>query len=102
MIKIYQDLLLKMDRSLWSMSVNKEIRIKTSMLRSDLSDLNDAYIVVYCFILYNGIITETSQVMLFLLILNLSRTKQVLPEILTMLVMVKMKLVKIKLKLLFH
>ena len=102
MIRIYQDLLLKMDRSLWSISVNKEIRIKTSMLRSDLSDLSDAYIVVYCFILYNGIITETSQVMLFLIILNLSRTKQVLPEILTMLVMVKMKLVKIKLKLLFH
>ena len=102
MIKIYQDLLLKMDRSLWSISVNKEIRIKTSMLRSDLSDLSDAYIAVYCFILYNGIITETSQVMLFLLILNLSRTKQVLPEILTMLVMVKLKLVKIKLKLLFH
>ena len=102
MIRIDQDFLLKMDRSLWSISVNKEIRIKTSMLRSDLSDLSDAYIVVYCFILYNGIITETSQVMLFLIILNLSRTKQVLPEILTMLVMVKMKLVKIKLKLLFH
>ena len=97
----------KMDRNLWSISVNKEIRIKTSMLRSDLSDLSDAYIVVYCFILYNGIITETSQVILFLLILNLLRTKQVLPEILTMLVMLKMimmqtKLVKIKLKLLFH
>ena len=97
----------KMDRNLWSISVNKEIRIKTSMLRSDLSDLSDAYIVVYCFILYNGIITETSQVILFLLILNLLRTKQVLPEILTMLVMLKTimmqtKLVKIKLKLLFH
>ena len=97
----------KMDRNLWSISVNKEIRIKTSMLRSDLSDLSDAYIVVYCFILYNGIITETSQVILFLLILNLLSTKQVLPEIRTMLVMVKMimmqtKLVKIKLKLLFH
>ena len=26
--------------------VNKEIRIKTSMLRSDLCDFNDAYIVV--------------------------------------------------------
>ena len=27
-------------------NVNKEIRIKTSMLRSDLCDFNDAYIVV--------------------------------------------------------
>ena len=27
-------------------SVNKEIRIKTSMLRSDLCDFSDAYIVV--------------------------------------------------------
>ena len=27
-------------------NVNKEIRIKTSMLRSDLRDFNDAYIVV--------------------------------------------------------
>ena len=36
-----------MDWSLWSMrknySVNKEIRIKTSMLRSDLCDFSDAY-----------------------------------------------------------
>ena len=39
-----------MDWSLcWSggnYNVNKEIRIKTSMLRSDLCDFNDAYIVV--------------------------------------------------------
>ena len=27
-------------------NINKEIRIKTSMLRSDLCDFNDAYIVV--------------------------------------------------------
>ena len=27
-------------------NVNKEIRIKTSMIRSDLCDFNDAYIVV--------------------------------------------------------
>ena len=27
-------------------SVNKEIRIKTSMLRSDLCDFSDAYVVV--------------------------------------------------------
>ena len=39
-----------MDWSLWSIrknyTPNKEIRIKTSMLRSDLCDFNDAYIVV--------------------------------------------------------
>ena len=39
-----------MDWSLWSIrkncSPNKEIRIKTSMLRSDLCDFSDAYIVV--------------------------------------------------------
>ena len=39
-----------MDWSLcWSggnYNVNKEIRIKTSMLRSDLCDFNDAYILV--------------------------------------------------------
>ena len=50
MIKIYQDLLLKMDWSLWSIiknyNVNKETRIKTPMLRSDLCDFSDAYIVV--------------------------------------------------------
>ena len=50
MIKIYQDLLLKMDWSLWSVRKkyfpNKEIRIKTSMLRSGLWDFSDVYIVV--------------------------------------------------------
>ena len=39
-----------MDWSLWSSeknySPNNEIRIKTSMLRSDLCDFNDAYIAV--------------------------------------------------------
>ena len=39
-----------MDWSLWSIKgiykVNKEIRIKTSMLRSDLCDFSDVYIVV--------------------------------------------------------
>ena len=37
-----------MDWSLWSIrkNVNKEIRIKTPMLRSDLCDFSDAYIVV--------------------------------------------------------
>ena len=51
MIKICQDLLLKngvevYDQSGENYSVNKEIRMKTSMLRSDLCDFNDAYIVV--------------------------------------------------------
>ena len=51
MIKFYQDLLLK--NGLKSMinqeknySPNKEIRIKTSMLRSDLYSFSDVYIVV--------------------------------------------------------
>ena len=34
------------DQSEGNYNVNKEIRIKTSMLRSDLFDFNDAYIVV--------------------------------------------------------
>ena len=34
------------DQSQKNYDVNKEIRIKTSMLRSDLCDFNDAYIVV--------------------------------------------------------
>ena len=34
------------DQSEKNYSVNKEIRIKTSMLRSGLCDFNDAYIVV--------------------------------------------------------
>ena len=34
------------DQSEKNYSVNKEIRIKTSMLRSDLYDFSDAYIVV--------------------------------------------------------
>ena len=46
-----------MDWSLWSIrkkyNVNKEIRIKTLMLRSDLCDFSEAYIVV------KGIITVT-------------------------------------------
>ena len=33
------------DQSKGNYNVNKEIRIKTSMLRSDLCDFNDAYIV---------------------------------------------------------
>ena len=34
------------DQSQRNYDVNKEIRIKTSMLRSDLCDFSDAYIVV--------------------------------------------------------
>ena len=34
------------DQSRGNYNVNKEIRIKTSMLRSDLCDFSDAYIVV--------------------------------------------------------
>ena len=54
-----------------------------------------------------GIIIEMNQVILFLLILNLLNIKQVLQEILIILVLVKLvmmqiKLVKMKLKLLFH
>ena len=48
MINIYQDLLLKnvLKFRKGNYNVNKKIRIKTSMLRSDLCDFNDAYIVV--------------------------------------------------------
>ena len=54
-----------------------------------------------------GIIIGMNQVILFLQILNLLNTKQALLEILIMLVMMKKgmmqaKLVKMKLKLLFH
>ena len=42
------------DQSQGNYDVNKEIRIKTSMLRSDLCDFSDAYIVV------KGIITVTN------------------------------------------
>ena len=51
MIKNYQNLLLKngfksMINQKKNYSPNKDIRIKTSMLRSDLCDFSDAYIVV--------------------------------------------------------
>ena len=51
MMKIYQNLLLKKwievyDKSEKNYTPNKEIRIKTSMLRTDLCDFSDAYIVV--------------------------------------------------------
>ena len=59
MIKIYQNFVTKRwievyDQSEKNYSVNKEIRIKTSMLRSDLCDFSDAYIVV------EGTITVTN------------------------------------------
>ena len=49
-MRIYQDLLLEKwvevhDQSEKNYSPDKEIRIKTSMLRSDLCDYSDAYIV---------------------------------------------------------
>ena len=51
MTKIYQDLLLKMDWSLLSIRKKlgcqqKNIKIKTPMLISNLCDFSDAYIVV--------------------------------------------------------
>ena len=51
MIKINQDLLLKKWIEVWDQSeksynANKEIRIKTPILRSDLCNFSDAYIVV--------------------------------------------------------
>ena len=52
MIKNYQNLLLKnglksmINQKKNNYSVNKEIRIKTPMLRSDLCDFSDAYVVV--------------------------------------------------------
>ena len=61
----------------------------------------------YSKLLLSGTITEMNQVILIPLNLNLLNTRQVLQEILTMLVLVKMvmtqtKLAKIELKLLFH
>ena len=56
MLKIYQDLLLKNGLKCIRVNynVNKEIRIKTSMLKSDLRDFNDAYIVVKGYITLEG------------------------------------------------
>ena len=137
------------DQSEGNYDINKEIRIKTSMLRSDLCDFSDAYIVVKGTIAVNApnnakkavafknnasfnnciskiikkqqvvyeIIIEMNQVILFLLILNLLNIKQVLQEILIILMkklqmmmvmkliilnMMQIKLVKMKLNLLFH
>ena len=149
--------------------LNKEIRIKTPMLRSDLCDFSDSYIVVKGYIaitvpnngernksvafknsapfinniskingvqtgnaedldvvmpMYNlleysknylkknkqnkqqavcGIITEINQVILFLPILNILNTRQVLQEVLIMVIItVQTEVVKMKLRLLYH
>ena len=50
------------DQSEGNYNVNKEIRIKTSMLRSDLCDFNDAYIVVK-----GNIIVDKKYLMLMIL-----------------------------------
>ena len=55
MIKTYQDLLLKNGFKFKIYNPNKEIRIKISMLRSDLCDFSDGYIVV------KGTITVTER-----------------------------------------
>ena len=156
------------DQSQGNYDVNKEIRIKASMLRSDLCDFSDAYIVVKgditvtnpnnakrnkavafknnapfinCISTINGVkidnaedlddvmpmynlleysenyrkttgslwnyIIDVNQVVYFLLILHLLNIRQVLQEILIMLLLVKkvimqIKLEKMKLRLLFH
>ena len=50
------------DQSQGNYDVNKEIRIKTSMLRSDLCDYSDAYIVV------NGNITVDKKHLLLIIL----------------------------------
>ena len=69
-IKIYQRLLQKKwikvyDKSQGNYNDNKEIRIKTSLLRSDLCDFSDAYIVV------KGIITVTKKHLLLIILKHL-------------------------------
>ena len=77
-------------------SLNKEIRVKTSMLRSDLCDFSDTYVVAEGTITYEGdnnankrnknlafknnapFIKEMNQVILFLLILKTLNTREVL------------------------
>ena len=53
------------DQSEGNYNVNKEIRIKTSMLRSDLCDFSDAYIVV------KGNITVTKKHLLLMILMYL-------------------------------
>ena len=54
MIKIYQALLLKNGEVRIKQRNNKEITIRKSMLRSDLCDFRDAYIVVKGIITLDG------------------------------------------------
>ena len=54
------------DQSQGNYNVNKEIRIKTSMLRSDLCDFNDEYIVV------KGNITVNEKHLLLMILKHLS------------------------------
>ena len=67
------------DQSQGNYGVNKEIRIKTSMLRSDLCDFSDAYIVA------KGNITVTKNHLL-LLILN----HQIIQKLMQMLLILQM------------
>ena len=150
------------DQSGRDYKVNKKIRIKTPMLKSDSCGFSDAHIVVKGYIaatepddakrnksvtlknnapfinyilkingvqignaedldvvmpMYNlleysknykkqqvvcRIITEMNQVILFLLILNLLNIRQVLQEILMMVMITQKELVKMKLKLFFR
>ena len=53
------------DQSQKNYDVNKEIRIKTSMLRSDLCDFSDAYIVV------KGDLTVTKKYLLLMILKHL-------------------------------
>ena len=53
------------DQSKGNYNVNKEIRIKTSMLRSDLCDFSDTYIVV------KGDITVTKKHLLLMTLMHL-------------------------------
>ena len=53
------------DQSQGNQDINKDIRIKTSMLRSDLCDFNDIYIVV------KGNITVNKKNLLMIILKNL-------------------------------
>ena len=53
------------DQSQGNYNVSKEIRIKTSMLRSDLCDFSDTYIVV------KGNITVTKKIILLMILKHL-------------------------------
>ena len=67
------------DQSQKHYDVNKEIRIKTAMLRSDLSDLSDAYIVV------KGTITVTKKSLLLMILIH-----QIIQQLMQMLLILQM------------